>query len=1327
MLLRFPFLIAVLTLILGGNILAADPGVGAWEAFGNGPSHTGYYPATIGTNAFKASWSKEFSIGINPVVVSGTKVFYTTAGYSEGTEVRQAGALDANTGAPIWTCPLGNALAVTGPTFANGRIYFQRRDEFTFDSRVWCLDASIGAFVWASSYGSQNVRYMAPTVADGGLWAPGGGYGGLYGFDANTGGERFFVRHQQFIEWAPAYSNGIVYTWLNGDFRAMDGETGTWIWSRDFGSEHSVLPINGTVAVSGQKAFVIGNSGLRAIDLAAREGAWVVSGTFDGTPAVDQSRVYALSGNVVKSYDIATGTAAGEYKGKSPLISQPLITNDRVIAASRTATYVFNRTTRALLQTLPAGGLLSYANGRLYVATASDDNSNSGKISTFSVALKQPEPTPSPAPSPTPQATPSPTPGATPMPTPTPFPLPTPPVENAGTPWIDAQESDGIAYFLFKTPARLERYDLGQKLWLSPLALTGVPEAFAVDEEGIYVSGAGVSRYGLDGSGPALLPDGDHDVRQLYSDGDILYLVSPWRIWSVNKNSGQTVGTAESLSGPFLGLAVARERNLVFYRSGGSPIDIVKLGSDEEGTLKSRYNNVNNSEEARGQKATVSPDEKLIFDDTGIAYDITSMQYGGSLAGPYTDIAFEQDKPVVIRGNTLSAYSAELLETGRLVLPVGARKVFVYDGSAVVFYAASPRGAWAFDLPLENIVPPEPSAPANPAGLAFSPDAIEYGNGVVYLLSRSNLAVFRWSLSEKAYLDSIPLYEAPSRIAYSPVERRLYLAYPSGRISYFADGEPGSEDNFVNIPNAPRGILAMDNLLFASSDDDSASEFFAFGDRKKAGVRVPQIRSTDFCWNSALRKLYYMGDSALVSEKVDGHGGFGETRQSLRNFSEGFAAPIRVSPDGAKVVLGSGHVFNADSMALEAKMPSTLIDGVWFGSRFVSMKASGADTTLVEWNGSYSATTDSRTIAGTSLRLFRWDNGFLAVTQVGGVPSFTVMGNTLNGPEPTDLQIKKRVITLSGDLSFGEVGVNESAEKTLTISNSGNAPLAIEGISHDLSVFSGDFSGIIAAGGSQDVTITFAPTLVTEFPGQLAVVSDATSGTFTKAETGRGVPEPPPPPPPVTEGETRIVSLGGDLDFGKVVPGTPLTRTLTLTNTGNTALVISGIAHSNAAFQGTFSGTISPGDSQAIDITFTASAYKTYSGKLKVLSDATGGISSLAERGSGSHNPDEAALTRIISVGGNLDFGSVPLKKTAKRTLVITNLGTGPLTIQGLTHPFGAFTGNFKGTLRAGASRSVTVTFRPKAAGFYAGKIGISSNATNGPSFVTESGTGQTP
>jgi hypothetical protein len=240
------------------------------------------------------------------------------------------------------------------------------------------------------------------------------------------------------------------------------------------------------------RAFVIGQDGLVAIDLIGRSVLWRVPGTFAGTPATDGNAVYAILGNAVKAYAGATGSLLGTYTGTGTMTGQPLVMNDVILAANSTNTFVFDRASFALRTTLATGGAVSYTRGVIYTADTT------GKLATHNVLLTDPEPTPSPTPTPAPTATPAPTPTPTSSPAPTATPTATPPGStptptpspNPGQPlWVDAKAANNIAYFIFQGAApHLERLDLQTGAWLPAIALSGVPTALAVDGTGIYVS-----------------------------------------------------------------------------------------------------------------------------------------------------------------------------------------------------------------------------------------------------------------------------------------------------------------------------------------------------------------------------------------------------------------------------------------------------------------------------------------------------------------------------------------------------------------------------------------------------------------------------------------------------------------------------------------------------------------------------------------------------------------------------------------------------------------------------------------------------------------------
>ncbi len=112
--------------------------------------------------------------------------------------------------------------------------------------------------------------------------------------------------------------------------------------------------------------------------------------------------------------------------------------------------------------------------------------------------------------------------------------------------------------------------------------------------------------------------------------------------------------------------------------------------------------------------------------------------------------------------------------------------------------------------------------------------------------------------------------------------------------------------------------------------------------------------------------------------------------------------------------------------------------------------------------------------------------------------------STPTAPTPTPPAAPTRIVALSGDLAFGSVAVGQSAERTLTIRNTGNATLTVTGMTGPSGYSASWTSGAISAGGSQAVTIRFSPLAPQSYAGTLTVNGDQTSGTNTIAISGTG-------------------------------------------------------------------------------------------------------------------------------------------------------------------------------------------------------------------------------
>lgn len=95
-------------------------------------------------------------------------------------------------------------------------------------------------------------------------------------------------------------------------------------------------------------------------------------------------------------------------------------------------------------------------------------------------------------------------------------------------------------------------------------------------------------------------------------------------------------------------------------------------------------------------------------------------------------------------------------------------------------------------------------------------------------------------------------------------------------------------------------------------------------------------------------------------------------------------------------------------------------------------------------------------------------------------------------------------IALSGSLDFGNILQGETEEKTLTITNEGEATLQITSIEVPAGFTASVTTASVNANSSVTVTITFAPTELKTYSGVVSVTSNAMSGTNEIAVSGTG-------------------------------------------------------------------------------------------------------------------------------------------------------------------------------------------------------------------------------
>ncbi|PYV17843.1 MAG: hypothetical protein DMG21_07005 [Acidobacteria bacterium] len=297
-------------------------------------------------------------------------------------------------------------------------------------------------------------------------------------------------------------------------------------------------------------------------------------------------------------------------------------------------------------------------------------------------------------------------------------------------------------------------------------------------------------------------------------------------------------------------------------------------------------------------------------------------------------------------------------------------------------------------------------------------------------------------------------------------------------------------------------------------------------------------------------------------------------------------------------------------------------------------------------------------------------------------------------------------------LSFGNVAVGTtSAAKSLTLTNStaSAASLSIGITGTNASEFSQTHTcgSSLAAGSSCTISVTFKPTTAS---AAVATLNTGVTGV-TAALTGTGV--------------TAGASLSPtSLTFPSTTVGaTSAAQTSTLTNTGGLALTINGVAiSSNYADTNTCGSSLAVGAKCTISVTFKPTTSGTLTGQLTVTTTpAVSGLTiSLNGTGVASNTPT-ASLSPT-----SLTFPSTAVgTASAAQSVTLKNVSTASMSISsiGATTPFGQ-TNSCGTSLAAGASCTISVTFKPTATGSVTGKLSITDNATGSPQTVSLAGTG---
>jgi hypothetical protein len=346
----------------------------------------------------------------------------------------------------------------------------------------------------------------------------------------------------------------------------------------------------------------------------------------------------------------------------------------------------------------------------------------------------------------------------------------------------------------------------------------------------------------------------------------------------------------------------------------------------------------------------------------------------------------------------------------------------------------------------------------------------------------------------------------------------------------------------------------------------------------------------------------------------------------------------------------------------------------------------------------------------------------------GGSPqSLTLTGFGTKGGAYAVLQIDPNALTFSGQ------PLGSSNTQQIQLSNIATAmPITFSGIK-------------IAGANASDFTLTnncqyplqqynycyilvnFTPSATGARMAELQIKDDAADSPQIVTLAGLGLKA------------ARSISLSPlPLIFQSDALASPLTATLSLTNTGTESVALTGF-HISGPDAGNFGIAdnqcpLSPAVLEAgsqpcgITIAFTPSKLGLRIAQFRVTDNAPGGSQSIGMVGQGARPVKTLSLTPAV-----FNFDPTPVGDTAYDYLPlnITNTGNEPVTLRRFgfdgANPddFSAFDNYCPGDLSPGSSCQLYFDFTPSATGARSATFVISSDATNSPLKVQFTGTGQ--
>jgi hypothetical protein len=297
----------------------------------------------------------------------------------------------------------------------------------------------------------------------------------------------------------------------------------------------------------------------------------------------------------------------------------------------------------------------------------------------------------------------------------------------------------------------------------------------------------------------------------------------------------------------------------------------------------------------------------------------------------------------------------------------------------------------------------------------FVPEyATSDGRDVVFLFARDSDHILRWSRSANDLLSPIPIDAArgtPGNIAYSPESDRLYIGYDSGQVT-FVDAAL-EEHDFAQMTASVTGLVAAGDFVVVEDTSGDPPEgqcyegeppcppppgslpysfvrYFFDGQGRLTDMREDAGHSAFQAYDPMARRVFLLTGAPsadrfqLWSEQLDASGSVVSFQRAVSTINFEMLGPIRVSPDGAQVHLGTRDTFDAGDLVRQSAMLGSAVDAQWLSAGAIATLSAVPGGSLIERRDAGKRLVERMTVGSRPIALVpSGDNHFILVGAVG--------------------------------------------------------------------------------------------------------------------------------------------------------------------------------------------------------------------------------------------------------------------------------------------------------------------------------------------------------